>query len=137
MVIVQGPVLARVSKKLPDRTLAIGGTIVLCIGFAILYRDEIVAIYIAAGLIAIGNGLMWPSVLALLSIVAGDEHQGAIQGAGGSVGAVASIIGLIAGGLLYNLLGAWVFVVAMAVVLPITVMTPSVDNKTSTRPESA
>ena len=128
MVVVQGPVLARLSKKLSDRTLAIGGTVVLCLGFAGLYREDVAVIYVAAALIAVGNGLMWPSVLALLSVVAGDEHQGAIQGAGGSVGAVASIIGLVAGGLLYNWLGAWVFVLAMAVILPVAIVTPRVHG---------
>lgn len=135
MVLVQGPVLARLSKKLSERALAVGGTVVLCIGFASLYQDNTAALYVAAALIALGNGLMWPSVMALLSVVAGDEHQGAVQGAGGSTGAVASIIGLTAGGLLYTSLGAWVFVVAMAVVLPVAIITPSVDSKTDARSE--
>lgn len=137
MVIVQGPVLARLSKAVSERTLAIGGTVILCVGFTGLYLDDTVAVYLAAALIALGNGLMWPSVMALLSFVAGDEHQGAVQGASGSVGAVASIVGLIAGGLLYQWLGAWVFVLAMAVILPVAFMTPSVNTRTVTVSESA
>ena len=127
MVIVQGPVLERMSKKLSARTLTIGGTLVLCVGFACLYPENTMVIYLGAALIALGNGLMWPSVMAMLSVVAGDEHQGAVQGAGGSVSAVASIVGLIAGGLLYNWIGAWVFVFAAAVILPVAAMTPKVS----------
>jgi len=124
MVVVQGPVLARVSRQLPDRTLAVGGTIFLTAGFAGLYWENVIVIYAAATLIALGNGLMWPSVMALLSKVAGDRHQGAIQGAAGSIGAVASIVGLIGGGLLYNSLGAWVFVLAALMILPVSIITP-------------
>lgn len=124
MVVVQGPILARASRKLSDSTLAIGGTLVLATGFTGLYWDSVIVIYVAATLIALGNGLMWPSVMAMLSKVAGDQHQGAVQGAGGSIGAVASIVGLIAGGLLYNWLGAWVFLLAALVVLPVSIITP-------------
>ena len=123
MVVVQGPILARVSKRLPDKTLVIGGTLILTTGFTGLYWDGRVAAYGAASLIALGNGLMWPSFMAMLSRVAGDRHQGAIQGAGGSIGAVASIVGLIGGGLLYDWLGAWVFVFAALIILPVGIIT--------------
>jgi hypothetical protein len=43
--------------------------------------------------------------------------------AGGSNGAIASIVGLIAGGLLYDWLGAWVFVLAALFILPISIVT--------------
>lgn len=123
MVVVQGPILARASMKLSDTTLAIGGALILTIGFMNLYWDSIVVIYFAATLIALGNGLMWPSVMAMLANAAGDQHQGAVQGAGGSIGATASIVGLIAGGLLYNWLGGWVFVLAALAVLPVSIIT--------------
>lgn len=124
MVLVQGPILASVSKKLSDGTLAFAGTLILTLGFIVLFWDSTALIYLAATLIALGNGLMWPSVMAMLSVAAGDQHQGAVQGASGSVGAIASIIGLIAGGLLYNWLGAWIFVVAACVIFPVSIVTP-------------
>jgi len=124
MVLVQGPVLARASKRLSDGALAFGGTLILTIGLIGLFWNSIAVIYLAATLIALGNGLMWPSVMAMLSNAAGDTHQGAVQGASGSIGATASIVGLIAGGLLYNWLGAWVFVLAALVILPVSIVTP-------------
>ena len=124
MVLVQGPVLARVSKKFSDATLAFVGTLILTIGFLCLFWSSIPVIYLAATLIALGNGLMWPSVMAMLSNAAGDMHQGAVQGAAGSIGAIASIVGLIAGGMLYTWLGAWVFVLAALVILPVSIVTP-------------
>jgi len=124
MVLVQGPILARASKKFSDVALAFVGTVILTSGFICLFWSGIPVIYLAATLIALGNGLMWPSVMAMLSNAAGDMHQGAVQGAAGSIGAIASIVGLIAGGLLYNWLGAWVFVLAALVILPVSIVTP-------------
>ena len=74
-------------------------------------------IYCAAMLIALGNGLMWPSVMAVLSRVAGDTYQGAVQGFASSVGAIASIAGLILGGFLYNWTGTGGFAVSAATIL--------------------
>jgi len=107
---------------LSDERLAIGGALILAAGFAALYWDNNAIVYLAGTLIALGNGLLWPTVLAMLSRAAGDEQQGAVQGAGGSVGAVASIAGLIAAGFLYAWVGAWVFVLAGLIVLPVSVL---------------
>ena len=106
MVVVQGPVLARASGRFSDNALAFGGTLILAAGFVGLFWSNTMLIYLAATLIALGNGLMWPTAMAMLANVAGDRHQGAVQGAGGSIGAIASIAGLIAGGLLYKLAGS-------------------------------
>ena len=123
MVVVQGPILARASSVFSDSMLAIGGTLVLTMGFTSLYWEHLPVIYVGATLIAVGNGLMWPSVMAMLATAAGDQHQGAVQGTSGSIGAIASIVGLVAGGLLYNWMGAWVFVLAALMILPVTVLT--------------
>jgi MFS family permease len=68
-------------------------------------------LYCAAALFSVGNGLLWPSFLALLSRYASDRYQGAVQGLSGSVGSLASIIGLIGGGLLYGAVGPSMFLV--------------------------
>jgi MFS family permease len=68
-----------------------------------------------SGLGDMGNGLMWPLIVALISDKAG-SHQGAVQGLAGSTGAVAAIIGLLLGGLLYAPLQGWLFVVAASMI---------------------
>jgi MFS family permease len=68
-----------------------------------------------ATLLAVGKGLMWASVIALLSKTA-DAHQGAVQRLAGSVGAVASIVGLILGGLTYAHLSGWLFVLSAGLI---------------------
>ena len=64
---------------------------------------------VANAYLAPGNGLMWPSVVSLLSLAAGRRYQGAVQGLAGSAGAIASIVGLIAGGVVYTRLESRAF----------------------------
>jgi len=60
---------------------------------------------------------MWPSLLSVLAKAADRGLQGTVQGLAGGVAAVASIIGLLAGGLLYDDLGSCVFVISAALTL--------------------
>ncbi len=91
-----------------------GGWLILSAGFVCLLSSNMAMIYLAAGLIALGNGLMWPTFTAVLSKFAGKELQGAVQGLASSLGAAASIVGLIGGGLLYYLTGSTTFRCAAA-----------------------
>ena len=112
MALVQGPVLARVSAIWSDRTRVLGGSFVLALSFLFFNSQNIVSIYVGAALLALGNGLMWPSLLAVLAKSANRNVQGTVQGFAGSLAAVASIVGLLIGGLLYSALGARVFVIS-------------------------
>jgi len=117
MVVVQGPVLAALSKRSSDATLIVAGGVILSANFALLLSDDTAVIYFSAVLFAVGNGVMWPSVQSLLSKLAGDDNQGAVQGIAGSAGGLASIVGLVAGGLLFETTGASTFLVSAALIL--------------------
>jgi len=117
MIIVQGPVLGWISQKVADGVLMAFGGVFLAVGFAFLFSAQTPFIYASAAFIALGNGLMWPTFMSVISKSAGDRLQGAVQGYSGSIGAVASILGLIGGGLAYAQWGATVFPVAGAVIL--------------------
>ncbi len=112
MVVVQGPVLGALARRVSGPVLVIGGNAVLIVSFVLLSVGDTRVLYLAAALFALGNGVMWPSVLALLSRVAGERHQGAVQGTAGSVGSLASIVGLVGGGWLYATLGAGTFLLS-------------------------
>lgn len=116
MIVVQGPVLSRAAARYGDRLLMSSGGFALSVGFALLYSGTTLLIYLSALLIAFGNGLMWPTFMSVLSKAAGSRLQGAIQGFAQSAGAVASIIGLIAGGVFYVSLGAALFPVAAVII---------------------
>ncbi len=113
MAVVQGPVLARLSRFATDRTLVWAGAAVLAASFAGFVSHRTGWNYAGALALALGNGLMWPSLQALLSRAAG-RAQGAVQGFAGSVAAAASIAGLLAGGGLYAAIGSRVFWIAAA-----------------------
>jgi DHA1 family tetracycline resistance protein-like MFS transporter len=115
MALIQGPVLQRLSKRFGDRWLVVGGSLVLGAGFALFSSSSTAVIYLGTFCVALGNGLMWPSLLAVLSKATTRDVQGAVQGFAGSVNAVASIAGLLVGGALYQYLGARVFLLSALV----------------------
>jgi MFS family permease len=115
MVIVQGPVLSWLASRVGDKALVIGGSVALAGAFALFVASQVMVIYAGALLLALGNGLMWPSLLSVLSKSTTPSLQGAVQGLSGSVTAVASIAGLLVGGGLYQVLGARIFLLAAAI----------------------
>jgi len=122
MVIVQGPVLARASKIWSDRALTVFGSLVLAGGFGLFIATDELTIYAGAVFVALGNGVMWPSVLALISNRAGDQYQGTVQGFVGSSGAIASIFGLASAGFLYNFIGSLGFILAGLAIFGVAVL---------------
>ncbi len=97
------------TRHASEPLLVVVGSLVLALSFRLFDATTGAAIYGAVVLLAVGNGVMWPSVLSLLSRAAGPVHQGAVQGLAGSLGAAASIAGLLLGGLLFATLGPGVF----------------------------
>ena len=112
MALVQGPVLRWASKRFGDRTLVVVGSLILAVSFTLYWSSSVGVIYVATAGIALGNGVMWPSLLALLSNAADQRAQGAVQGFASSGAAVASIAGLLLGGFLYEHLSASIFIVS-------------------------
>jgi MFS transporter, DHA1 family, tetracycline resistance protein len=128
MALIQGPVLRRLSKRWSARTLILVGGLLLAASFLFFSARSTWLIYVGTALLAVGNGLMWPSLLAMLSAMTERGVQGAVQGIASSTGAVASIAGLILGGLLYESLGNHVFVIPaalMALTFGLSFMIPS------------
>ena len=122
MVFIQGPVLRKALKKFSEEKLIIIGSVILGTNFVLFVSNNIISVYVAVILFALGNGLMWPSFMSILSKRAGTVLQGAVQGVAGSFGGLASIIGLIVGGLLYNQIGAATFLVSAVVIFSVFIM---------------
>jgi MFS transporter, DHA1 family, tetracycline resistance protein len=122
MVFVQGPVLRKALKKFSEEKLVVIGSLILGTNFILFVSNNIVSVGGAVILFAVGNGLMWPSFMSILSRRAGSKLQGAVQGVAGSFGGLASIIGLTLGGFLSNSIGGATFLVSAGVILVIFVM---------------
>ncbi|HEY6757623.1 MAG TPA: MFS transporter [Nitrososphaera sp.] len=122
MALVQGPILRKALKKFSEGQLVIIGSVILGTNFILLVSSDIILVYGAAVLFAVGNGLMWPSVMSILSNRAGILYQGTVQGVANSFGSLASIIGLMIGGLFYNMLGATTFLISAGVIFIVFIM---------------
>jgi MFS transporter, DHA1 family, tetracycline resistance protein len=122
MVFIQGPVLRKALKKFSEEKLVIIGSIILGTNFILFVSNNVVSVAMAIILFAVGNGLMWPSFMSILSRRAGSKLQGAVQGIAGSFGGLASILGLTLGGFLYNSIGAVTFLISAGVIFSIFLM---------------
>ena len=121
LVLVQGPVLTWVSHYFSGTVLVIAGCILLAIGFSLFRYDTLVPIYSGLVLFALGNGIMWPSFLAIVSNVGDGPYQGTIQGFASSAGSLASIIGLISGAFIYKYTGVNTFLLATGFMVVIAI----------------
>jgi MFS family permease len=117
MVVFQGPVLSALSRSFSELTLTVAGSLILAVNFFLLMIPSTPLTFVAALFFAAGNGLMWPSFLSLLSKQAGSRTQGAVQGVASSAGSLASIVGLILGGLLYELIGPATFLASGSLIV--------------------
>jgi MFS family permease len=122
LIIVQGTVLPRASRRYSDATLIIFGSLMLGTNFLLLIPGNLFLTYLATVFFALGDGLMWPSFLSLLSKIAGRKYQGTIQGFASSFGGLASIAGLILGGLLYELIAGSSFLIAGIIIYLVFVL---------------
>jgi MFS transporter, DHA1 family, tetracycline resistance protein len=122
MVLIQGPVLRKALKRFSEEKLVIIGSVILGTNFILFVSNNIVSVGGAIILFAVGNGLMWPSFMSILSRYAGSKLQGSVQGIAGSFGGLASILGLVLGGFLYNSIGAVTFLISAGVIFSIFIM---------------
>jgi MFS family permease len=102
LVLTQGLLVRRLMPLWGEwQTLKIG-LIAFALGLATVglsWRLELTAIGVT--LLAIGNGLMRPPNLGLLSLAANKDQQGAVMGTTQALGALARVVGPAAGGVLY------------------------------------
>jgi len=122
MILVQGPILRKAMLKFSEEQLVIIGSVILGINFILFIANNTILVYVAVIFFALGNGLMWPSFMSILSRHAGTDTQGVVQGVASSMGSLASIIRLITGGLLYNTIGATTFLISAGVIFAVFIM---------------
>ncbi|WP_109301175.1 MFS transporter [Aquimarina sp. AU474] len=122
MILVQGPLLSYLSNKVSNVTCIIMGTLLLAISFYMLSISSIMIMYMAITLLSLGNGLMWPNFLSILSKTGNHQMQGAIQGYGNSMGSFASIFGLVLGGFIFESIQVALFKIGTGIFLLIFIL---------------
>ncbi|MDX1608852.1 MAG: MFS transporter [Halofilum sp. (in: g-proteobacteria)] len=123
MIVAQGPLLALASHHLDRRVVFAIGTGFLALALLSLQGSSGALAFAGAACFALGNGLAWPTFQARVAELAG-EAQGTVQGAVTSAGSLASIVGLVLGGLLYPALGGHLFLLAAGLFGLVLLLTP-------------
>jgi DHA1 family tetracycline resistance protein-like MFS transporter len=102
--IIQGGLIGRLSKRLGERTLIAIGAASFTIGLAAvptLWDPR--GLYVVAFFIAIGQGLTYPSLTAMLSKSTSRDEQGSMLGLASGIGSLARFCGPILAGFFYDL----------------------------------
>ncbi len=106
-IITQGWLIGPLTDRFSSSRLMAGGFLISGFGLvAIPYvppRYAMLGILFVSGLISLGNGLVQPSNMTLLTHVSGPGERGIVMGVSESLRAIASFIGVIIGGLVWDL----------------------------------
>ena len=99
--VVQGGLLGRLVKRCGESVLVAGGLLTLAASLVLLpFASTAGALLVAAGLVAVGNGLATPSLTALASRRTSAAHQGSILGTTQSLNSLARVVGPVVGNIL-------------------------------------
>jgi len=98
MVLVQGGLVRRLAPRLGERKLILLGTLLMGVGFLLMwYAQESLMLYLSITVVAVGNGLNTPSLSSLISRSTSGSDQGGVLGVAQAFGALARVLGPVAG----------------------------------------
>ncbi len=101
---IQGGLIGRVVSRFGEKRVIVVGAAAFVIGFAIVPSIwRLPLLYAAAFFIAIGQGLCYPALTALVSKVAPEGERGSLLGLAASAGSLARFLGPLLSGFLYDL----------------------------------
>jgi MFS family permease len=102
MVIVQGGLVGRLTDRYGDAPVAVTGAVLLGLGLVLLPFVPAGLGYPALGLLAVGQGLLSPTIAALIARNGG-RHLGGLLGVGQSAAAAARAVGPLVAGIAFDL----------------------------------
>lgn len=104
--ITQGVLVGRLARFVSEGSLVIIGLIVTAIGLvAITWAPSIAAIYAVGPIVAIGNGIAFPSFTSLYSQTCESRDAGELLGQGNAMGVTGRVVGAICAGLVMDSFG--------------------------------
>ncbi|MBC2596417.1 MFS transporter [Ruficoccus amylovorans] len=123
LILVQGGFVRRMGPKMGEKRLTLIGVVAMIIAFlliAAIIRQS--SFFVALGFMSIGSGLVFPCLVALVSLHAGSAEQGRYLGLFRSAGSLARAIGPLLAAVAYYFLGSSVTYAAGAAVLILPLM---------------
>ena len=117
LITTQAAVLPPLSRRVTSARLATVGSALVAAAYALLASSAAAGAFVAAVLYGVGNGLLWPSYLSILSETGPSWMRGRLQGVASSAGSVASIAGMLGAGSAFETLGKRTFLVGAAALL--------------------
>ena len=104
--IIQGGLIRSLSRKFEDRSLVLWGTILMTLGLGLIpYGQNFLGVAIIACVLAVGTGILQPTILSMVSKYSPEENQGAVLGLNQSFASFARVLGPLWGGFSYDFLG--------------------------------
>jgi multidrug resistance protein len=101
--LIQGTLIGRFSRKVGEKRLVVFGTFAFLLGFvAMPIIADARLLWPVAFLVALGQGLCYPSLHSLISKAAPPEQMGSILGLAASMGSLARMIGPVMFGALWD-----------------------------------
>lgn len=104
--IIQGGLMRYLSNKFSDRSLILTGTILMALGLGFIpYGINFMGVSIVISVLAIGTGILQPTIPGMISKVSPEDEQGSILGINQSFSALARVVGPLWGGFSYDFIG--------------------------------
>jgi DHA1 family tetracycline resistance protein-like MFS transporter len=125
----QGGAIGKLAARFGEARLVTAGAAFIGLGLlGLAFANSLVAVLVVNGLLAIGMGMLNPSVTSLVSRVAGSDERGGIMGVAQSASSLARILGPALAGAVFTLWGRnapfYVGALLMAVVVAMALRLP-------------
>lgn len=139
MVFVQGFLIRKIGKIYPDSILISVGTALIAVGLVLTPVTHIFPVLcVALIILATGSGINNPSNSSLLSKLAPADQTGGVMGIGQSMSTLGRILGPIAGGYLFDKMGAsspyWLGAAVMTVAFLLSFKLPKIAKVAPSAP---
>ncbi len=104
--LIQGGLMKVLSKRISDSRLVIFGMICLTIGLGLIpYGVNFTGVVVAIVILSVGNGILQPVVVSMISKYSPEHNQGATLGFSQSISALGRVLGPLWGGFSYSFIG--------------------------------
>lgn len=107
LIFTQGGIVRRIVPRLGERPVALGGLVLVMVGFLMLaYANTVSWLYLGLGLMALGSGCATPALTAMVSLFTSSEQQGQALGVFRAFGSLGRALGPISAAICYWVYGS-------------------------------